>query len=287
MAAQTHQLGPWHVQCLPDDGGRLSVLRFEEHDLLTTAPADFRRPAGNYGLYETRPVYGYDDCLPTVDPCSYPRGARFEIADHGELCWLPWRVAANDNELKCSVCSRQLPIAFRRTMVFGDRDIDWRFEIENTGDTTVVCQHVMHPMMPRGHVCGLALPSFSSAYDEMRGRDSDWRSPQSLRDHLLASTHGCAEMLLLRGIDEGRFEIEFTCGLTLLVDFPVELFPTLGIWWNHGGYPDEDGCRRIECAIEPIPGTSSCLEATHKDGVHLAVEPHDWLRWSVHWEMRS
>ena len=63
------QTGNWHVSCLPKDGGRLKKLSYAGHNLLTGKPMVFRPPSENYGRYETRPVYGYDDCFPTVDVC--------------------------------------------------------------------------------------------------------------------------------------------------------------------------------------------------------------------------
>jgi hypothetical protein len=76
--------GNWHVECLPEDGARISVLKYFGNDLLTPKTSCFKKPEKDYGEFELRPVYGYDDCFPTVDKCSYPEG-NFECRDHGEL----------------------------------------------------------------------------------------------------------------------------------------------------------------------------------------------------------
>ena len=279
------RFGPWEVECLAEDGARLGALRFAGVDLLTPAPADFRPPAANCGAYETRPVYGYDDCFPTVDPCPFPGRERCLIADHGELCWLGWRVEATDSRLRCHVSSRQLPAAFSRTLVFGERSPEWQFEIRNEGDTALPCLHVMHALMPLDRVTGLSFPSFDVTFDEMNDGELEGNDPKQFAQWLLARPRGTAEMILLRGIGEGRFTIAFREGPRLEVGFPANLFPTLGIWWNHAGYPDEDGCRRMECAVEPIAGTASSLAGTYRDGVHLTVRPRRSLRWSVHWKI--
>src|SRR5664279_3911135 len=62
-------IGNWYVQCLPEDGARISVLRYEGQDLLTAIPSSFKAPDKFHGEYEIRPVYGYDDCFPTVESC--------------------------------------------------------------------------------------------------------------------------------------------------------------------------------------------------------------------------
>ena len=71
--------GLWEIECLPEDGGRIATLRFAGRDFLTRAPDPFTPPAGDFGNYETRPVYGYDDCFPSVDPCTYPARERFDV----------------------------------------------------------------------------------------------------------------------------------------------------------------------------------------------------------------
>jgi len=78
----------WFVRYAPSDGGRIGILRYKGIDLLTTAPDCFKPPLEDFGAYELRPVYGYDDCFPSVSACRYP-GLTWEVPDHGEVCWLP------------------------------------------------------------------------------------------------------------------------------------------------------------------------------------------------------
>ena len=112
------QCGNWQLQCLPDDGARISKLRFSGLDLLTARPDNFRPPSVDYSKYEIRPVYGYDDCFPTVDACKSPIDDS-DIADHGHLCWLPWQVETSGNSLHCEVVEETLNIQFSRTLVLG------------------------------------------------------------------------------------------------------------------------------------------------------------------------
>ena len=86
----------WHIEYIPDDGARIAALRYAGHDLLSSPPVSFRSPERFYGEYETRPVYGYDDCFPTVDPCLCP-GGEYQYRDHGELCWQQWNTEVIGN----------------------------------------------------------------------------------------------------------------------------------------------------------------------------------------------
>ena len=92
-------------------------------------------------------------------------------------------------------------------------------------------------------------------------------------------------MLLLRNVKDGKTTIHFKNGLSLEEEFPKEMFPTLGIYWNYKGYPDEEGCRRHEYAIEPIPGSTSELAESYHSGTYLSVDPGERLLWQVFWRM--
>jgi len=76
-------------------------------------------------------------------------------------------------------------------------------------------------------------------------------------------------------------------GITIESVFSEKAFPTIGIWWNNDGYPDEDGCRRNECAFEPIPGNTSVLTDAFKDGNCLSVLPGEIYSWQIQWKINK
>ncbi len=275
--------GRWELECIPEDGARISRLRYDGQDLLTTRPSHFRPPRQDYGRYETRPAYGYDDCFPSCDICNYPTGQSFAIPDHGELCWLGWKCATEGNILDCHTESLLLPATFRRTLVFTEDRLSWIFEVKNTGSEELAFLHVMHPLMPLQSIAEVHLPGFGNVYDEMNGALTDFSAPRQIREHLLGLESGRATMLLLREIQDSKMDIVFNSGLRLTINFPRELFPVVGIWWNNAGYPDEEGCRRIECAFEPIPGPSSSLARSYESGTYLKAPPHGTIQWTIDW----
>ena len=274
--------GPWQAECLPGDGARLSRLAFNGQDLLTRPAAAFQPPKRDWGVYETRPVYGYDDCLPTVDSCRHPT-LDWIIPDHGELCWLPWQVRV-ESGLDCRVRSRNMPLEFRRRLEFDGSRLTWHFEARNNGAVPIQFQHVMHALMPPEAIAGIMLPEFELAFDEIRRGPAAFQNPSETAKNLLSLPHGQYTMLLLRQVRDGRLAIRFQSGLLLRIQFPADLFPTLGIWWNRNGYPDEDGCRRSECAFEPMPGPGSSLADAASANTCLIAPPQSALEWSVIWE---
>jgi hypothetical protein len=260
----------------------LSRLCYAGQNLLTPAPSNFRPPTANYGKYETRPVYGYDDCFPTVDPCD---ANGWSVPDHGELCWLPWQATAGDDYIRFRCQSEKLPAAFERCMNLTASAVTWQFQVTNSGDRGLSFVHVMHALMPLREVVGMRFPRFSAVVDETCERNLEISSPEELEEHLFALEGGKACMLLLRDIRPGAITITFRSGMRLEINFSNQLFPTLGIWWNNDGYPDDEGCQRAECAFEPIPGKWSSLAASIRDGTAREAPAHGSVKWAIDWKV--
>jgi len=273
----------WHIEYIPDDGARIAVLRYDGHDLLTGRPDLFRAPDRFYGEYETRPVFGYDDCFPTVDPCSLP-GRESECRDHGELCWQKWNTELRGNSLICTTDCLLPAVKFRRRLTFDGSRLSWRFEVTPQQDEKAVFLHVMHALLPLENIVSMEIPECTKILNEIDSRETSLKSSKELGEYLLAFQPGSFEMLLLREIADGSVKLCFRNGLKLEIRFDNHLFPTLGIWWNRGGYP-HGGQLRTECAFEPIPGTCSDLSKSYRDGVFLSVTPGEKLCWDVTWSV--
>lgn len=278
--------GDWHIQCLPEDGARISVLEYAGNNLLTGSMADFRPPEKYYGEFETRPVFGYDDCFPSVDPCIYP-AEQFKCRDHGELCWQKWQVQTKGNSLSCSVdCLRPL-VTFNRLLEFSGNKLTWKFEVVNRSSKKIVFLHVMHALLPLKTIQFIKLPDFKNVVDEVRSAEIDVKPSGKLADDLISVNTGIYKMLLLKEISDGAVKLSLKNGLEVNIDFDAKLFPTLGIWWNNAGYPEEEGLQRTECAFEPIPGTCSDLSKSFADGTYLSTEPGKTLTWEITWTMNN
>jgi hypothetical protein len=279
------QSGPWLVEYSPQDGARLNRLCFDGYDLLTPEPKLFHPPSTDYGEYETRPVYAYDDCFPSVDSCIYPE-IDWQIPDHGELCWLDWEISAKPNYLIFYVKSKALPLLFRREMHFNESGIIWKFEVINEGNKKLPFQHVMHPLINLWEIAEIELPEFDSVYDKISERTMDLKDPTAVKNFLFSQVLGSTNMLFLQKVKLGKMSWTYKNDLHLEVTFPEKYFPTVGIWWNNSAYPDEDGCRRIECAFEPIPGSNSVLIDAYQAGNCLWVEPRKPFSWEIHWNVK-
>jgi hypothetical protein len=281
-----HRFGQWSVACEPSDGGRVSHLGWNGFELLTQPPVSFLPPRGNLGRYELRPVFAYDDCWPSVETCPFPQ-KDWQVPDHGELCWLPWEVTVAPDGLVARVESAALPVRFEREMHFSHDRLVWRFKISNLGDIELPCQHVMHPLLPLSAIRALELPEFEAAWDSRTGNIRPERTPDALAAFLLGQSPGTATMVFLQRVRTGRCALVRRDGLRLEVHYPADMFPSLGVWWNNRGYPDEDGCRRDECAFEPVPGPTSMLTQAWQEGTCLRLGAGQDLSWECKWYVQS
>jgi hypothetical protein len=297
-AALEMDFGPWQVVCEPADGGRLRRLAYDGRDLLTGEPEAFRPPARDLGRYETRPVYGYDDCFPTVDPCSMPAAtaagspaafAGQPLEDHGGVCWQEMDVSAEADGLHCLCRPRELPgVVFRRRVRFEPDGIGWEFEIDNAAEAPLCCLHVMHGLLRIDELEGLVLPAFEELFDEMAGESvTPVPAPGALARSLRDLPDGQTRMLILRGVRAGRATVLLAGGLRIHVDFPREDFPSLGLWYNRGGWPDEPGLGRREFALEPLAGPLSCLAGSVAAGGGWSVPPGGSRRWRIDWTLEA
>ena len=280
------QYPPWMVEYTIEDGARLDRLTFDNYDLLTVAPKAFRAPSTDYGEYENRPVYGYDDCFPSVESCQYP-GRNWQIPDHGELCWLSWKVSPKINGLVFVVKSKVLPVQFTRKLLFSSTGINWVFEVFNEGDKPVPFQHVIHPLMPLNEVVDVQLPAFESVYNATTHTMLELKNSEEVRRFLLKQPVGVTNMLFVQRVKSGKLSLTFKKGIRLEMVFPEKKFPTIGIWWNNSAYPAEEGCRRNECAFEPIPGMNSSLSDAFKQNMHLLVAAKEKYTWQIQWKIHS
>lgn len=279
-------VGNWHVECLPGDGGRISVLQYAGKDLLTSLPTAFKSPGENFGEYESRPVYGYDDCFPTVDRCRFP-DQQYMVRDHGELCWMEWQIRPEGRQLICTVDCPHPPATFIRTLEFEGNILKWKFTILNRSASGFSFLHVMHALMPLQLIRKIELPDFDMILDENTFSQPGLKKPNEVVSFLMNLNSGTFTMLLLRNPKTGLIRLGLKNGLTLVIDFPVNNFPTIGIWWNKAGYPGGNGQYRTECAFEPIPGSCSSLEKSFREGIYLTAEPGKNIHYEIIWKIEQ
>ena len=127
---------------------------------------------------------------------------------------------------------------------------------------------------------------FKSLYNAMNDQImAELNKSEAVKNYLLNQKVGSANMLFLQNVNAGEVSWTYKNGLHFKVSFSKEKFPSIGIWWNKSAYPDEEGCRRNECAFEPIPGMNSVLIDNYKNGTCLSVMPGGIFTWQIRWDI--
>ena len=275
----------WKILANIEDGGRICSLEHNGFNFLTPAPKKFKEPSIFLGEYEKRPVYGYDDCFPSVVSCKLP-GFDFEVADHGNLCWNKWNIYSSHNSLIFSTSIKELKLKFNRKLIFNNNHIIWKYQIINNNSKDLPYIHAPHPLMPTMNVKNLYLPNFKKIYDIQKQYLKPLpNSANELAKLLVNSDKNSVFMLYLIGIDKKEIVIEFKNDIKLKINFDHEDFTTLAIWWNRLAYPDEDGIRRDEFAIEPLTGYNSSLIESMKNDDYRIVKANSSKEWEIKWEV--
>jgi hypothetical protein len=256
----------WSCQCDPRDGGRLTRLQWRGLDLLTGPDVNFRPGEG----FESRPVYGYDDCFPSV-------AAQEDVPDHG-LCWSMHPETSLEGDGLSCLFRFETGLRLHRRLHFQADRLVWAFRIDNPHEDDVHVQHVMHALMPPAVVRRIRAPLCEHCADSLHGETF---TPDRARDPLSLCPEGSARMLLLQEVQTGEVMVELADRRRLRIGFDPVLFPTLGIWLDRGGYPAH--APRQELAIEPIPGPSGDLRQAVARGQALRVPGNGVLAWNIEW----
>jgi galactose mutarotase-like enzyme len=248
------------------------------------------RPTDGRGLFanrtgdafETGPLAGAVDCLPTIEPCQ--AGDR-TLPDHGEVWSAPWefdRDAWKRGHLRTQIRSNVLPLCFERTISVHNSGARFSYQIRNLSDRTVPFLWAFHPLIA---ICPEDRIELPAAIDSVKvaavngiscldgAEDCGWPEPQpGLRLDLVqrcdssflklfANFTDCALGWVALYRDGERLEFRFR---------PREI-PYAGLWFTNRGW---HGYTHL--AIEP---TNTLGDRVTADAVLSAFEERRWHFW--------
>ncbi len=248
------------AQLIPEQGSKLASLVYKplNTELL------IQRPAAKYarqpydGDYVAGECSGLDDMFPTIDACYYDRfpWAGTRIADHGEVWSLPWEEAVDGDSLRFAVNGVRFPYRLEKRVRFTDEGV-LRFDYKATNLSSFDFDFLWsaHPMFILEEGAEVVLPEgvkqvaatfdipgkfgvYGDFYDWPVGilpdgspRDFRWMRPKSARD---------AYKYFVKGkLPEGWCGVKYhKSDFSLVMSFPPEKVPYLGVLPNEGGWQD-------------------------------------------------
>jgi hypothetical protein len=253
------------VQFLPKHGGKMASFVYKEtaREFLVQAPELSYKALQFAGKYTDAECSGFDDMFPTIDSMTYSdypwQGV--EMADHGEVCGLPWEVEIGADDLLMSVYGVRFPYKLEKRIRFESEHvlrIDYRAINLSPFDFDFLW--AAHPMIDTRDGVEILVPYegqqearciFSS--DPQLGAYGDLLTwPETLRKdgkmEKLAvmmpektSNSGAKtyKFFFKERLPEGWCAFRYTSeGTVLRFSFPEEKVPYLGIWTNNKVFKD-------------------------------------------------
>ncbi|HEX5581238.1 MAG TPA: hypothetical protein VFX39_06630, partial [Gemmatimonadaceae bacterium] len=303
--------GDASVTLAPALGGKITSLHLGGREWLWTSDViPYRVPdeatrADDASYVRTADTGGYDECFPTVGPCTIPRGVPtfggVRLPDHGEL-WSQQpaqRVEQDDDGERATTTwtGRRMPYDFTREVrLGGDGRVTMRYEATNHGDAAMPFLWSAHPLLPLGEGTRLHLPHGArlraDATHGFRAGDGEMRWPMLVMDGATVDVsrpdaigEGRACKLFL-DLPPGpvRCAIEED-GVRLEVAIDGAQVTHFGVWINDRGWtPFEGGRPYRNLAFEPCIGAPDSL-ADALERWHSAawLAPGETRRWELVW----
>lgn len=287
------QAGDCSVTILPRLGGKIASIQVGSYELLQVPLATYGERTQTMGFDESD-ASGWDECLPSVAPCSVETGnGTASIPDHGDLWRVPWqRVtrevyppgATPENSVTLRGECFSLPLTLERTVTLREAGKGWQLRLDytvtNHGSESTPWSWAAHPLFAVGQGDRVVLPgSIRTLRLEGSGRgrlgksgdEVSWpvakleygakadlnvvqREGSAIADKLFAGPLSQAENWCM--LERVRL------GARIWVGFDPAATPYLGIWICAGGWPERPGPKQMCIALEPSTAPVDSLAAT-------------------------
>jgi len=272
----------------PIAGGKIRSLFSKRTGIeyLYQDPRQNFTPGPSYGSHD---LSGFDECFPTVWPCSYPDGKRqgLELGDHGWLWQQPWKAEVADGQviMRCEIA--QLNCEFQRTCrLSSDDGLTLDYRITNHDEEPLKFIYSAHPLLAAGPDTQLMLPDeveevFVFFVANATGiPESSWIAwpPPDNADLLApysASRKSCFKGYTRR-LKTGRASVRHADrGERLQFEFNSEDLPHLGFLMSQGFDEDPHGsfAGELFLALEPTTGVGDDLPTCEQTRTTATLEP--------------
>ena len=302
---------------VPALGGKISELWFGDKQWLWhNDQLPFRAPDASASYVLTADSGGFDECFPTVGPCTLPslvRGAGGrELPDHGEL-WsqaphLQLTTGEAGHRAHLTWQGAALPYRFERALVVTPTGaVRCDYAATNLGEMKTPFIWSAHPLLPLGRDTRLELPDgarvrvWAEHGIDLGGAGAEHRWPRARSGGQLIdlSAPGRAwkrpyACKLFVDLPPGEQCVRvIDGGQALTARFDAAEVPQMALWINHGAWnplprtswlPWRRPAPYRNLAFEPAIGAPDTLsEALGAwDGVHW-LNPGETRRWTVTW----
>lgn len=294
--------GTLRVKLLPKLGGKIASLDLDGRELLqlplaSCAPRTIDMP------FDASDASGWDECLPSVAPCSLETsGGIVPIPDHGDLWRVPWApTAQSENAATLLGECFSLPLMLKRTITVSaaakSHRLNLAYEVTNTGKSSVPWAWSAHPLFSVDAGDCIVLPGSILKLRLEGSTDGRLGCPGALvswPDAELAGG-GKTDLSLVRPPDSGIGDKLFagplapgenwctlerpSAGVRIRFEFDCAATPYLGLWICFGGWPQRPGPKQNCIALEPATAPVDSL--AHSGPWSRRLEPSQPFSWEM------
>lgn len=279
------QTGSCSVTILPHLGGKIASILVGEQELLQTPLAPYA-PRTRTMTFDQGDASGWDECLPSVVPCTVQTAAgTVAIGDHGDVWRQEWEtLARTENSIALRAECYSLPLSMERKVTLTETAQGYRiaaeYKVTNTGDTETPWAWSAHPGYAAEEGDILQLPgSIKSLRIEWTRHDRLDKSRGTVAWPLAKLTAGGETDLRIAppahsgvgdklyagplAADENWVTLERPkAGVRLRIGFDAAATPYLGLWICQDGYPETSGPLQHCVALEPCTAPVDSLAVT-------------------------
>lgn len=256
---------------VPELGAKIISLK----DLRTGREWLWHPPAGprlfknrDDDAFSNSPLVGIDECLPTIEPCSWQDR---ELPDHGEVWNVPWQVEAEALEngiLKTSIRLKISPFEFRRTIELRGNEIQIGYQLNNLGATQESFAWALHPLLRLEAGDQLELPD--STRQLLNGET--WVDAVASE----IPEPNCAKIFARPVCESWAAVRNETSGDRLEFVWNADENNTLGLWLSRGGWHGHH-----HFAIEPTNADSDSLAVAAGKGNCGLIAAKNSITWQL------
>lgn len=226
---------------------------------------------GDGAIYEGREARGWDECFPTVAPCTHPDWG--PMRDHGLLWGRPWAVEGDG--AACSARYQDPRFAFRRDLRLTGAEVRAEYRVTNQRDRPfryLWSQHALLAVTPEDRIDlqrlgPVEVGGEAIRWPDHRGRDLTRVGPAeeglAVKAYAASPSGGSARVTGPNG------------GIAFHWDVPA-----FGLWLCYGGWPAR-GAKQHQIALEPTTAAADHLLAAEAKGQARALAPGESHGWSV------
>jgi len=268
------------VEVMPERGAKITRLRDTAagREWLEQTRGVLEGPVDAAVDFDDGDLCGWDEMMPTVDPCAYP-GTTNALADHGDLWRTPWKVETlSATSLTTSVYGSSLPFALTRTIDVGESRVDLHYTLRSSGPDALFILYAAHPLFRY-------MPGTRIFLDEQPHRlvtlnDDDpapviW--PVDGLDVVDAVANGDARKYFLDPSSRiATVGLRDPGGASLQMTWNLAELPYLGVWLDHGLLAPHP-----VFAIEPTNGFGDSLQRCVDRSSIPALAPGSMRTWSI------